>query len=56
MKERFLSLLALSYFLNEETIYTLRHLKCIKLVSVRSSLPCFTIGVRIELTSFDPSA
>jgi len=26
------------------------HLKCIRLVSVRSSLPCIIIGVRIELT------
>jgi len=26
------------------------HLKCIRLVYVRSSLPCVNIGVRIELT------
>jgi len=32
------------------TIYTLPHLKCISLVSVRSSLPCINIAVRIELT------
>jgi len=34
---------------NEVTIHTLPHLKCIRLVSVRSSLPCIHIGVRIDL-------
>jgi len=29
---------------------TLPHLKCITLVSLLSSLPCISIGVRIELT------
>jgi len=31
------------------SIYTLPHSKCIRLVSVRSILTCFNIGVRIEL-------
>ena len=31
-------------------IYTVPHLKCIRLVSVRLSLPCIGIGMRIELT------
>jgi len=35
---------------NEVTSVTLPHLKCIRLVSVCSSLPCIYIGVRIELT------
>ena len=30
------------------TIYTLPHLKCIRLVSVFSSLPCIFIGVQIK--------
>jgi len=34
----------------EVTIHTLPHLKCIRLVSVRSTLPCINTGVRIELT------
>ena len=34
----------------EVTIHTLPHLKCIRLVSVRSSLHSTHIGVRIELT------
>jgi len=29
------------------------HVKCIRLVSERSSLPCINIGVRIKLTFFD---
>jgi len=35
---------------NEVTIHTLPHLKCIRLVSVRSSLPCINIDDRLELT------
>jgi len=35
--------------LNEVTIHTLPLFKCIRLVSVRSSLPFINIGVRIEL-------
>jgi len=35
---------------NEVTIHTLPHLKLIRLVPVRSSLPCINMGVRIELT------
>jgi len=31
------------YIINEVTIQTLPHLKCIRLVSVRSSLPCINI-------------
>jgi len=31
-------------------IHTLPYLECTRLVSVRSSLPCINIGVRIELT------
>jgi len=31
------------------TFHTLLHLKCIRLVSVRSSLSCINIGVQIEL-------
>jgi len=34
---------------NEVCIYTLPHLKCIRLVSVRLSLPCINIDERIEL-------
>ena len=34
----------------EVTVHTLSHLKCLRLVSVCSSLPCINIGVRIELT------
>jgi len=34
----------------EVTIHTLRHLKCIKMVSKRLSLPSINAGVRIELT------
>jgi len=34
---------------NELTFHTLPHLKCIRLVSVRLSLPCIYIGVQIEL-------
>jgi len=35
---------------HEMPIDTLPHLKCIKSVSVRSSLPCINIDVRIEST------
>ena len=39
--------------MNEVTFYTLPLLKCIiRLVSLRSSLPCNNIGVRIEQTTF----
>jgi len=31
-------------------VFVTSHLKCIRLVSVRSSLPCINTGVRIELT------
>jgi len=31
----------------EVSIHTQPHLKCIRLVSVRSSLPCINVGVRI---------
>jgi len=34
----------------EVTIHTLPFFKCIRSVSVRSSLPCINIGVLIELT------
>jgi len=37
----------LSY--GEVTVYMLPHLKCIRLLSVRLSLPSINIGVRIEL-------
>jgi len=37
------------FFRFEVTIHTLTHLKCIRLVSVCSGLPCFNIGVQIEL-------
>jgi len=40
----------LSYFKKTKTIHTRSHLKCIRLVSVRSSLPFIHIGVRIKLT------
>jgi len=40
---------AILLYINEVTIRTLPHVKCIKLVSVRSILPCINIGVRIEL-------
>jgi len=36
-------------FWYEVTIYSLPDPKCVRLVSVRSSLPCINIGVRIEL-------
>jgi len=36
------------YFNKEVTIHTLYYLKCIRLVSVRSSLPWINIGARIE--------
>jgi len=36
--------------MNEVTIHTLPTLKCTRLISVPSSLPCTNIGVRIELT------
>jgi len=32
-----------------DIVQVISHLKRIRLVSVRSSLPCFKIGVRIEL-------
>jgi len=35
---------------NEVVIYTLPHSKRIRLVSVRSSLPCINIGMQIKLT------
>jgi len=41
----------ISFFL-EMTFHTLPHLKCIRLVSVRSSLPGTDTGVRIEQTFF----
>ena len=37
-------------FFFEVAFYTLPHLKCVRLVSVRLSLPCINKGVRIELT------
>ena len=40
-----------TYTKNEVTIHPLPHLKCIRLVSVRSSLPCINAGVRIEVTN-----
>jgi len=36
--------------MNEVTLHTLPHLKCIRLVSARSVLGCINTGVRIELT------
>jgi len=48
----FLCFFLLEIKMNKEvTIHTLPHLKCIRLASVRSSLPCINIGVRIELTN-----
>ena len=37
----------LKYFFKEVTIFTLPHLKCIRLVSVH---PCINKGMQIELT------
>jgi len=37
-------------YTNEMTIHTLPHLKCIRLVSVRLSLPFINTGGRIQLT------
>jgi len=47
--KRFVSLLPDAKNLLEVTIHTLPHLKCIRLVFVRLSLPSINIGVRIEL-------
>ena len=47
---KFIFVVVVVVFPFEVSIYTLPHLECIRLVSVRSSLPCINIGVRIELT------
>jgi len=39
-----------NYERNEKTIHTLPHLKCIRLVSLRSGLSFINIGVRTEVT------
>ena len=44
--------MTLTQYFYKVTIHTLPHLKCIRLLSVRSSRPCINIGVRIELTIF----